>query len=344
MYRPLLAIVLLGVILSGCDQESATTETNNSNQPEVKPQSTTNNQPALPMIELAELPATVNLDPCQLLSKAELNEIGLPDKQHFSQYGWSRQIPNHSPITPFIACKWRSVDQGTPVGWIQVQQIKGEVEPQGEERYSLGEAAWKGTFEGRDQLIIKTGGRLVMVVNQIPYNNKSEMESNIWIAEKVLSRLQEISDSTQPQSANISLLGGPSLDMCKVSNAAKPYELLQGDVAWAIPRIEINHTPSLKERPQEDGVACTYSSDRRGSVTVTYLGNDGVKRWNSYFEKNGDQEMLSQYSVVRQRNRLYIPLEKGAIMIEARGIRYSDEEIAHKFNDIALELLNKLSS
>ena len=181
-----------------------------------------------------------------------------------------------------------------------------------------------------------------MITTQIPYNDRTEMESNLWIAEKVLSRLLQISESTNPKAANAELIGGPSLDICAASQAAKPYQLLQGDTAWAIPRFDINHTPSMKERPQEDGVACTYSSNRRGYVIVTYLGNDGVKRWNSHFEKNGTPDILEQYKVFRERKRLYIPLKQGAVMVEAQSIRLPDEEITAKFDEIALEVLSKL--
>lgn len=340
----LLASGITLLLAISCSDEQADTTvqrpTQISNQLEQTTQTNTEIQPSF--IELSNLPDTINLDPCQLLSNDELMTIGLPTDQYHSQYGSTRQIPNHSPITPFIACKWRSVDEGTPVGWIQIQHIEGDVTAQNDERYGLGDVSWKGTFSGRDQLVIKTGNRLVMITTQIPFNDRSEMESNIWIAEKVLSRLASISESTQPQSANAELVGGPSLDICAASQPAKPYQLLDGDTAWAIPGIEINHTPSMKKRPQEDGVECTYGSNRRGYVIVTYLGKDGVKRWSSHFAKNGTPDTLEQYNVFRERKRLYIPLEQGAVMVEAQSIRLPDEEITAKFNEIALEVLSKL--
>lgn len=340
---PLVLGVAFFLVMSCSDDQTDTVEQrthNTSNQENEK--SITKPEQVVNSIELASLPDTINLDPCQLLTKEELDTIGLPTAQYHSQFGSSRQIPNHSPITPFIACKWRSVDEGTPVGWIQIQHIEGDITPQDDERFGLGEVSWKGSFSGRDQLVVKTGNRLVMVTTQIPYNDRSEMESNIWIAEKVLSRLGTISEETQPKTANAELVGGPSLDICAASQPAKPYHLLQGNTAWAIPRFDINHTPSMKERPQEDGVACTYSSNRRGHVIVSYLGKDGVKRWNSHFEKNGTQDTLEQYDVFRERKRLYIPLNQGALMVEAQSIRLPDEEITEKFNEIALEVLSNL--
>lgn len=335
-------VTLLMVISCSDDQTDSKMQspTQTSNQVQQESQTKPENLPA--SIELSNLPETVNLDPCQLLTKEELTTIGLPTDQYHSQYGSSRQMPNQSPITPFIACKWRSVDEGTPVGWIQIQHIEGDVTAQDEERFGLGEVSWKGTFSGRDQLIIKTGNRLLMITTQIPYNDLTEMESNIWIAEKVLSRLEQVSENTQPKAASADMVGGPSLDLCAASQPAKPYHLLQGDTAWAIPRFDINHTPSMKDRPQADGVACTYGSNRRGYVIVTYLGKDGVKRWDSHFEKNGTKDTLEQYDVFRERKRLYIPLEQGALMVEAQSIRLPDEEITAKFNEIALEVLSKL--
>ena len=182
-----------------------------------------------------------------------------------------------------------------------------------------------------------------MVVSQIPFNNKSEIDSNIWIAKKVLSRLQQVTDSTRAKPANAKLVGGPAIDICTASRTAKPYELLQGKAAWSFPLLEINHVPSQNKRPQQDGVSCAYFSDRRGSIYVSYLGNDGVKRWNQYFEKNGEKVSFAGKDAYRDRKTLYIPLESGAIKIDAFVIRYfTDEEIEQKINEIATVLLEKL--
>ncbi|GEM_PF-4966409 len=330
--------------LSGCDDKSATESTANKQPPAAQQiQKSSKTTVATPAIGLQELPSAVNLDPCKLISQSELSEIGLPDDQHIAQLGGTRQLPQNSSITPFVGCKWRSVDQGTPLAWVHIQQINSQFQAPANEYPGLGEASWLGSYQGRDQLIVKTGDRLVMVVSQIPFNNKSEMDTNIWIAKKVLGRLQQVTDSTHLKPANAKLVGGPSVDICAASRAAKPYELLQGTVAWSFPVIEINHVPSQNKRPQQDGVSCVYFSNRQGSVYVSYLGSDGVKRWNQHFEKNGEKVSFNGKDAYRDRKTLYIPLESGAIMVKTFMIRYfTDEEIAQKLDATAVTILDAM--
>ncbi|NVJ61487.1 MAG: hypothetical protein HWE27_13910 [Gammaproteobacteria bacterium] len=330
------------------EQKSALSNSTSSNSVESKAELTQSKTESaaiaeVPTIELESLPDSINLDPCQLLSDAELASIGLPTDQHLSQQGFSQQLPNHRPITPFVSCKWRSVDQGTPVGWVKVQQIKGEFTPEVEESFGLGDVSWKATLQGRDHLMIKAGERLVMISTQIPYNDKSTMEANVWIGQKVLGRLQTIAESTNVKAANSQLVGGPSVDICAVAKSTKPYELLQGDVAWSFPNILINSVPSQNERPQEDGVSCVFSSNRRGAVYVHYLGADGVKRWTQHYEKNGEKISLNSREAFKDRKMLFIPLTKGGILIDVQGIRYfTDEQIDKKIEETALALLKEL--
>ncbi len=338
------------VLLFGCSEQS---ETDQSAVPKsavseqtkaVEKKLTNAPKVELPKITLQSIPSSIDLDPCQLLTSEDLKEIGLPDKQHQVQVSGSRQLPNHSPVTPFVGCKWRSVDQGTPVGWVHIQQIKGEFNLEAEMQLGLGDGSWKHTYQGRDQLVVKTGDRLVMVVSQIPFNNQSEMDSNTWIAKKVLQRLEQVSDDTHLKAANASLVGGPSLDICKTSNKAKPHELLQGNEAWAFPNVIINHQASQKKRPQEDGVFCQYSSSRRGAIYVYFLGRDGVKRWQQHYEKNGEKVSFGGREAYRDRKDLYIPLAAGGIMVKAQGIKYfSDDEVIQKIDDIAKALLSQLN-
>jgi len=339
------ALMLLGITaLSGCDDRPVTENTANNPPPAVL-QVQNNNETTLvaPTIELQELPSAINLDPCKLLSQSELREIGLPDDQHIAQQGGTRQLPQNSSITPFVGCKWRSVDRGTPLAWVHIQQTNDQFQAPANEFPDLGDASWLGSYQGRDQLIVKTGSRLIMIVSQIPFNNKSEMDTNILIAKKVLSRLQQVTDSTRVKPANAKLVGGPAIDICAASRVAKPHQLLQGKVAWSFPIIEINHVPSQNKRPQQDGVSCAYFSDRRGSIYASYLGSDGVKRWNQHFEKNGEKVSFHGKDAYRDRKTLYIPLDNGAIKVDTFMIRYfTDEEIEQKINEIAKTLLDKL--
>ncbi|WP_144394518.1 DUF3558 domain-containing protein [Pleionea sediminis] len=333
------------VFLFGCEDDSSQSNTTTPVPKEntQKPQTVKNTEIEAPTIALQKIPETIDLDPCQLLTESELNEIGLPTDQYVAQQGFSRQLPNHSPITPFIGCKWRSVDQATPFGLVQIQQVKGEFTPEVEEEFGLGEVSWKATYQGRDQLIVKTGDRLVMVTTQIPYNDKSTMEANVWIAKKVLGRLEKIAANSNVQSANASLVGGPNLDVCEASIATKPYELFQGKFAWAIPNIEINQVPSENKRPQEDSVSCMFNDERRGKFYAYYLGKDGLKRWQQHFEKNGEKISLNGQDAFKDRRKLFIPLEQGGIMVDVQSIRYfSDEEIDKKISDTAMAILSKI--
>ncbi|WMS86821.1 hypothetical protein [Pleionea litopenaei] len=298
----------------------------------------------MPKVELKEISAGLNLDPCQLLTTSELNEIGLPTDQHIAQLAGSRQLPNHSPITPFIGCKWRSVDAGTPVGWVYIQQLKGEFTLEGQEQFDLADGAWKASSQGRDQLIVKSKDRLIMVTTQIPYNEKSEMESNLWIANKVLSRLQQVTDTTELKAADATFVGGPSFDICSASRPANPQQLLQGDTAWSFPNVEVNGVPSQNKRPQEDGVSCVYSSNRRGGIHVSYFGSDGTKRWNQHFAKNGEKITFNSMDAYRDKRNLFVPLAQGSIMVEAQGIKYfSDQEIIQKVDEIAAMVLKRIN-
>ena len=335
---------ICSVILYGCSDNSNDTHQKKLEQPVVKVNKSDESIESIkrPTIVLEKLPALLDFDPCQLLTTSELNEIGLPDDQYVAQQGFSKQLPNHSLMSPVVGCKWRNVDKGTPVGWIEIQQIKGDFKPRADEQYGVGDISWKRTNRGRDQLMVKVGSRLVMVTSQIPYNNKSEMESNLWIAKKVLSRLNQVTNSTTIKLANANLVAGPAIDVCAASRKESPYELLQGDIAWGFPNIDINHVPSKKKRPQEDGVSCVYSSNRRGTVNVSYLGRDGVKRWGQHFDKNGSKVSFNGHPAFRDKRTLYVPLKNGAIMISVYGIKYfSDDEVDQKVEKIATALLKE---
>lgn len=345
-----LIILVNSFILSGCfeankESESVKTEVSQSGPNQTTTQIARNEskQYEPPKIKWAALPSEVDLNPCRLLTDADLKAFGLPKDQHLSQRAFTQQLPNSSKITPKVGCKWRSVNEAVPLAWIYIQQIRGELKNLPKKISGFGEYAFKMTAQGRDHLVIKTDERLVMIASQIPYTQRSDMENNALIAEKVLDRLQEVTKATKLATANASLVGGPNLDICATAMEVKPYELLQGLEAYSFPNYSINHVPSTSKRPDPDGVSCTFASERRGGVYVHYLGADGVRKWNQHFEKNGEKIQFGGRPAFRDRKLLYVPLEKGGITVETRGIRYAkDEDIDAKVGALAQAILKKL--
>lgn len=304
--------------------------------------------PSLPPIpKAASLPASINMDPCALLSAQDLNRVGI-DVARVTRGGGADRVPDGETMRPFVSCQWYS-EGGLPLLWIQVQDGGSVAKPpDDEEKYDVGEGAWidENLSRGRTELRVKAGDRLLRIVSQALALPGSSAERNVAVARMLLPNLDSPLD-TSLADMNPSRWGGSSSGICELlSDDEVGRTISVGDNFWPITTVfHLFESQAEAEKPVTEGAGCRWQSDRRPETALhaNYLGPDGKRAAERTMREPEEVDVagrMAKYSG-RGNESLLVALDENAALHVTRSNLYDprDEDVRSQLVRLATRIL-----
>lgn len=347
VFVPVLILTACSFLVA-CDSGSKEAEQTGT---ESRQDTSANNQaesPSLPPIpKAASLPASIDMDPCALLSEQDLNQVGI-DVGRVTRSGGADRIPDGETMRPFVSCQWYS-EGGIPLLWVQVQD-GGSVArpPDDEENYDVGEGAWEddNLSRGRTELRVKAGDRLLRIVSQALALPGDSAERNVAVARMLLPNLDSPLD-TSLGDLNPSRWGGPSSSICELlSDDEVGRTISVGDNFWAITTVfHLLESQAGSEKPVTEGAGCRWQSDRRPETALhaNYLGPDGKRAAERIFREPEEVDVagrMAKYSGSGNES-LLVALDENTALHVTRSNLYDpqDEDVRSQLVRLATQIL-----
>lgn len=300
-----------------------------------------------PAPQAASLPASIDLDPCALLTEQDLNRVGI-DVARVTRSGGADKVPDGETMRPFVSCQWYS-EGGLPLLWIQVQDGGSVARPlDDEEIHDVGEGAWinENLSRGRTELRVKAGDRLLRVVSQALDLPGNTAERNIAVARMLLPNLDSPLD-TSLADLNPSRWGGPSSSICELlSDDEVGRTISVGNNFWAITTVfHLLESQAESEKPVTEGAGCLWQSDRRpqSALHADYLGPDGKRAAERIFREPEEVDVAGRAAKYSGRGNesLLVDLDDNAALHVTRANLYDpqDEDVRTQLVRLATQIL-----